>query len=587
MRKSVVYLCVVILSIHLCGVYLLGSYHKQEQYRHEVAVTLKLIQVYVTDKSGSPVTGLGVEEFELFDNGKRVPITAFEEYDFSYPPAEADQRKKKEDLPAYKEKMNRKFFIFFDFAFNNASGIKKSKEAALHFIDTKLHPDDELGLISYSAIKGLVLHKHLTTRHDEVKNIIESFGAEKVLGRTENIEGLFWYGSGDKTKDPFLDQSPLMPSDELKLERMGKFLRGERNNLIKQAHFFALDIARLAKALRYIPGYKNFIFLSSGINGSLMYGIGAPFGNIKKGSWGDTILRNAYEKMTKELAASNSRFYALDSEELSSALKMDYQMTGASSLKALSQETGGKYFTLVGDYKKTLEEINDTTLTYYVLGYDIDEKWDGAYHKIEVKVKRKGCKVHAQAGYFNPKPFSEFSDLEKRIHLVDTVVRDKPYFGDLVRFPMTAQFFLIEKKPFVLAVSKFERERLREVLGKDSEIYSIILDKDKNIIFFKKKDLNLKQFPEKDIYFHYHTPLKRGDYQCFVVIRNNQTGRTAKSTSFLSVPETEDKDYILSTPLLIQSQVDTIFLGAKLGSGENDLFITDIFPFDHSLYAPV
>ena len=64
-----------------------------------MAVTLKLIQVYVTDKSGNPVTGLGLEEFELFDDGKRVPISAFEEYDFSYPLPEVERLKKKEELP--------------------------------------------------------------------------------------------------------------------------------------------------------------------------------------------------------------------------------------------------------------------------------------------------------------------------------------------------------------------------------------------------------------------------------------------------------------------------------------------------------
>jgi hypothetical protein len=36
--------------------------------------------------------------------------------------------------------MSRKFFLFFDFAFNNQKGINKAKEVALQFIDRELSP---------------------------------------------------------------------------------------------------------------------------------------------------------------------------------------------------------------------------------------------------------------------------------------------------------------------------------------------------------------------------------------------------------------------------------------------------------------
>jgi hypothetical protein len=39
--------------------------------QHEVTVTLKLIQVTVTDKKGNPVSDLHKDEFVLYDNGKR------------------------------------------------------------------------------------------------------------------------------------------------------------------------------------------------------------------------------------------------------------------------------------------------------------------------------------------------------------------------------------------------------------------------------------------------------------------------------------------------------------------------------------
>jgi hypothetical protein len=91
---------------------------QQTQLRHEVKVMLKLIQVYVTDNKGKPVLDLTKDDFLL---------------------------------------------LFFDFAFNNAIGIEKSRKAALRFIETQLRSTDEVGLISYSAMKSLKLHEYLTT----------------------------------------------------------------------------------------------------------------------------------------------------------------------------------------------------------------------------------------------------------------------------------------------------------------------------------------------------------------------------------------------------------------------------------------
>ena len=47
----------------------------QEALQHEVSVILKLVQVYVADKNGKPVTELERSDFELYDNGEKDGIT--------------------------------------------------------------------------------------------------------------------------------------------------------------------------------------------------------------------------------------------------------------------------------------------------------------------------------------------------------------------------------------------------------------------------------------------------------------------------------------------------------------------------------
>ena len=85
-----------------------------------------------------------------------------------------------------------------------------------------------------------------------------------------------------------------------------------------------------------------------------------------------------------------------------------------------------------------METVNNITGMYYVLGYPISQTWDGKFHNVRVKVTRPDCEVHAQPGYFNPKPFTEYSKIEKEIHLVDLALSAKPISQDPQRFAMQA-----------------------------------------------------------------------------------------------------------------------------------------------------
>src|SRR4030042_192322 len=61
--------------------------------------------------------------------------------------------------PPTQELLPRKFFLLFDFAFNNGIGLEKARKAAAHFIDHEVLPTDEISLLSYSAAKSLKLHE--------------------------------------------------------------------------------------------------------------------------------------------------------------------------------------------------------------------------------------------------------------------------------------------------------------------------------------------------------------------------------------------------------------------------------------------
>lgn len=74
-----------------------------------------------------------------------------------------------------------------------------------------------------------------------------------------------------------------------------------------------------------------------------------------------------------------------------------------STLYRLSAETGGHAIVNTNDLTRGLEKVVRDASHYYLLGYaPTRELNDGRFHKIAVKVKRKGAKTVARRGYYAP-----------------------------------------------------------------------------------------------------------------------------------------------------------------------------------------
>jgi len=529
-KSTVVFLLFIILFLRASYTEVQKS-NDQEEIQYEVTITLKLVQVYVTDQKGDPVKDLEKEDFIIYDNGQKQSITEFERHILRLPSAETEVRPeviRKSSLPKPRELKARKFFLLFDFAYNNARGILKAKKAALHFIDTQLQPMDEVGVISYSATKSLKLHKNLTANHMEVRKIVESFGLKEIHGRAGNF--------------------------------------GKEGVL--HAANFSRKMIELAKALRYIPGHKHIILFSSGIPYSMIY--------RRFISSEESASRLKYQNMCKELAASNSTIFTLDTEELKK-MNVDIWQRGVFSLQTIASSTGGKYFGNINSYEKHLEKIQNLTACYYVLGYYIGENWDGEYHEIEVKAIRPGCEVHAQNGYFSPKLFSEYSKLEKKLHLADLALNEEPLFQTPVRFPLVALSCLIKGRPNVAFFSKVPMEKIEDISGKDVEISSIIFDEDDNIVEIESAKKDFTELPEGNIYYSSLVSIDPGKYKCRLVIRNLETGKGAVASSSAKVTERPDYGLQLDSILLLNPEKGAFYLEDP----------PDVYTFDTSQYSPL
>lgn len=612
MKKNRIYLILISLTI-LCSQGFSSAkipQKKTQELKYEVSVTLKLIQVYVTDSAGNPVTGLNKDDFLIYDNNKLQKITEFERYALT--PSEKIPESPppiKEQAPASSTKdiMNRKFFFFFDMANNNAKGFQKSQKAALHFIDNQLQPSDEVGVISYSVLKQLTLHEYLTTDRQVIRQVVERIGGTGRVGRVENFEAMVYQQiTGESALDasqygqPVQNGLPAHLKDPASagLTRSGfdYFASGsvesnsrfERDAYKNQTRNLFSRIIDLAKAMRYISGHKHIIFFSSGIPYSLIHGVETSNPFQTQGFGVDTLLRNRFEELLKELSAANTTVFSVNTEVLATNMTLPTQMKGEATLRRISQYTGGKFIGNVQNYAEILDTVQTFTGSYYVLGYYIDESWDGRYNSIKVTVDRPKCHVFAQKGYFNPKSFSKFSAMEKEFHLIDLALTDRPLLQTPLDLAMTALPFPYKQGSGVLLMAQILGEKIGKSLGEKAEIYFLVFDKKENLIDLKRKAVKISSLKRKNAYYYSLLPISAGLYKFRIVIRDMDTGNGAVGRYAMDIPDISAQGLKLFPPLFLAPGKSGLYVRGFVPKAMGNKFaLLDYFPFDPEQSYPI
>lgn len=569
--------------------------------QHEVGVSFKLIQVYVTGKGGQPVGDLTAEDFEITDNGKAQAVTHFEK---RFPGAEPVPAEPSAALPG-----NRKFFLIFDFAFMDARGVLRSKDAALKFLETEMLPADEIGLITYSTSRGLVLNEYLTTDLARVRKIVEGFGLRHHTGRAENLTDFVYKSDladiqGRAGGD--LGGADAQFYENQARQQTGQLLdTGQRQGYVDHARQFLISMRQLAKVFRMIPGFKNVILFSGGIARQLIYGKtgGAVVGewttpeqlaaqlNAYDAAQADSGLRNDFSEMLKDLRASNSPVYAIDvsrslrESDASSAEGLGRgirEVDGVDSLKQFASGTGGKFYANTMDNARVVADIQTSTGAFYVLGYYVDEKWDGKFHKIKVKVRRKGLDVVTQGGYFSAKPFKEYAPFEKLLHVVDLALSDTPQVQIPFEIPVSGMPVLVKGWPQLLVFGRASLKVHTEVLGKRSEAYLLLFDENGEIAAIKRFRLAIPETGKETLIPSFLMAVKPGVYTCRLVLRNMDTGRGARGKVPLTVPVAAAAGLSLDPPLLLVPVAGSLDLAA---SPEGSL--AEIYGYDPNVYEPL
>ncbi len=551
---------------------------KQRVPQHDAAAVIKLVAIRVLDQDGRPVTDLKKEDFILYDNGKKQIITEFEVHTLSEEGMEVRSPGQASDLAEAVKGINRRLFIFLDIQGSGVTGLVNAKKTALHFVDTQLRPGDEVGILGFSYMTGFFIQEYLTTDYKKIRKAIE---------KTKEIPPSGGSFSGSELTDNRVQvrEGDSETGRSAEGETAGGGIPGEGTSEVKKAfgygspaiyvpgtsmfqrRDFVPRMVDLAQAFKYIPGNKSIIFFTGRNLGSNAAKLGKEFANVSTPVY-TVNTRNWIDKRVR----AGGRL----------SVKEKYIWTDH-PLKEMAQASGGKYFADIEDVENISRDVQMLTGNFYVLGYYVNESWDGAYHQIKVEARRPGLQVMAQHGYFNPKPFAEFSDFEKQLHLWDLMFADKPVTLDPLDIPVEPLFIAGSEKMNCALLARISVNEKTGIPPSRVEIFAFVFNEDNKAVVMKDVEMDLASFDQKSLFSYFTASLPADEYECRIVARDKETGQAVAGNTVFALPEKSDSEIVLSSPLLFakgpESQIVRFSEGLSRKRKDKDISLGEFYKF--------
>ena len=404
-------------------------------------VSLVSIPVFVTDKSGKALPGLTASDFELFEDGKRVPIVSFQYVDTT----DDEEQELIRQAPAAR----RRFLFLFDLSFTDLGGLHRAQAAARTFLRTKLADSDLAAVLTFDTNRGIRIVANFTEDRALLTHAVETLGVPSLARINDplnlNFSATDLQGGGQAAGEG--SSEGLQAVTDSFLKALAQRLKSADEGIYQQQVLGLIgSFEELGRALRNVEGRKQLVYFSAGFNSQALVGMqgydarnasdavtqGRLWEVDSNARYGDARLRTIFQEMTRVISSADTVIHAVDV----TALGTDDSLTrtdinndlgrmvhGRESLNYVSAETGGRFFKDTSDIGVVLGEIRDMTSRFYILGYQPDSlKTPGQFHKFKVRVARKGANLSHRAGYFERVAVAQQTALQRKFEAAQLVM---------------------------------------------------------------------------------------------------------------------------------------------------------------------
>lgn len=356
-----------------------------------VDVNVVNLSVYVT-RDGAPVTDLAREDFEIFEDGKRVPLTNF----YVFQPGR-DRPAERRDAPAPEPEAPPEaesprppdpvFVIAYVDNMNLRPHTRKMVIERLEtFVEGQLGPTDPVMIVT--AGHRLRIRQEFSSDRGATRQVLAKLIREPALGIQE-----------DQELSRILNEVAHRYTDamaaELDAARIEGNFRNQQERLIGQARGSFGMLGDLVGSLGELEGRKMVLHVSDGISAA-----------TNRAEMGQLLARaNANQVSFYTIDGGGSRQFGRSAgqpgnlgdfwtPEAANTREDDR----AQSLQELADGTGGKMMLARKNMDRELEGFREAVAHYYSLGFS--PRAEGAeVRRLRVKVRRKGVEVRFPKSY--------------------------------------------------------------------------------------------------------------------------------------------------------------------------------------------
>ena len=382
-----------------------------------VEVDVVNIEVVVTDGKGQPIRGLGMEDFEIYEDGERMELTNF------YAIQGGSRQGQEEGAPTagaaelLPKEQQLSLAIVLDSANLRPTHRKRILEELDAHLDAILRPGDQV-LVAALRPDVQVLQNFTSDTYAVRAALGEEAGRASGRGdlerqRSSILQAISNLNGADT--DERANYTPENAARDVLTDIRGF---AEQANYATRGTFASLR--QIAGSLSGLPGRRAVLLVSEELSTSPATGLlnewYAQFSRYVDGLENPQQLANQWDirdelqRAGREAAADRVTFYTLhagggaaglpgaDAGQLSLAGDSGRALADREALTYLAYVTGGTAVTNANT-SLLMDRVAADYRDYYSLGYSSPKSGDDAYHRIEVKVPGRDLRLRHTTGY--------------------------------------------------------------------------------------------------------------------------------------------------------------------------------------------
>ncbi|MBV8807050.1 MAG: VWA domain-containing protein [Acidobacteriaceae bacterium] len=523
--------------------------------------------VFVTDKKGVPIGGLGAKDFSVTENGIPQEIRFFEHQILPQTPEPPLTHCEPEHIHIYdklgltrispetlgntKYKDRRLLALYFDMTSMPPTDQLRALSAAERFIRTQMTRADLLAIMRFSGGAVEVL-QDFTDDRGRLLSILQTMIVGEGQGFDESTSDASTadvgaaFGQDDSEFNIFNTDRQLSA-----LQTAAKML-GQLNEKKSLIYF--------ASGLR-LNGLDNQAQLHATINAAARAGVSfwpidarglvaeAPLGDATKGSPGNIGMYSGAAALANATNFQQSQ----------------------DTLYALAADTGGKALLDYNDLAKGIAQAEHSVSSYYILGYyTSNTAQDGKFRRIKISLNgRISASLDYRQGYFASKQFSKFTVADKERQLEDALMLPDPITELTIAMEVDyfqlnrAEYFVpivvkIPGRELALAKRGGAEHTLIDFIGEVKDEYGTTMTNVRDKVNVKLTDATAAELAKRPIEYDAGFTLLPGKYTIKFLARDAETGRIGTFQTNFVIPNLnkEEKRIAISSVVLSSQRVD-------------------------------